>query len=182
MYLNKLKIASTKVICNIFITIGAFFWFFAAMFVIFMITHVAEDRMVALAGGGFMTVMAGGLASVFTFPAVLLKGRIYRAEKYNRIFEEDYDGLVPYLAFEKLTGFTGQRVRSDIRVLTDKNILRNVTYGWEGAMVIMKPETEGDFISVDCPHCGAQVQMRVGGGARCVHCGTYLRSESDYVH
>ena len=99
MYLNKLKIASTKVICNIFITIGAFFWFFAAMFVIFMITHVAEDRMVALAGGGFMTVMAGGLASVFTFPAVLLKGRIYRAEKYNRIFEEDYDGLVPYSAF-----------------------------------------------------------------------------------
>ena len=132
MYLNKLKIASTKVICNIFIAIGAFFWFFAAMFVIFMITHVAEDRMVALAGGGFMTVMAGGLASVFTFPAVLLKGRIYRAEKYNRIFEEDYDGLVPYSAFEKLTGFTGQRVRSDIRVLTDKNILRNVTYGWEG--------------------------------------------------
>ena len=182
MYLNKLKIESTKALCNRLIARGAFFWFFAAMFIIVMITHVVEDRMVALVGGGFMAALTGGIASALTFPSLLLKGRMYRAEKYNRIFEEDYDGLVPYSAFEKLTGFTGQRVRTDIRVLTEKKILRNVTYGWEGAMVIMMPETEGDFISVDCPHCGAQVRMRVSGGARCAHCGTYLRSESDYVH
>ncbi|MBO6008617.1 MAG: hypothetical protein J6P78_08685 [Lachnospiraceae bacterium] len=182
MYLNKLKIESTKALCNVLIAVGAFFWFLAALFIVFIINYLFVDGMLAIVGGGFMTLLTGGIASALTFPPVLLKRRMYRAEKYNRIFEEDYDGMVPYSAFEKLTGFTGQRVRTDIRVLTDKNILRNVTYGLECAMVIMMPDTEGDFISVDCPHCGAQVQMRVGGGARCVHCGTYLRSESEYVH
>jgi ribosomal protein S27E len=59
-----------------------------------------------------------------------------------------------------------------------KKIFKNITYGIEGARIIMKAETGGDFINVDCPNCGAVVTMRSNGGARCAHCGTYLRSES----
>ena len=182
MYLNKLKIESTKVLCNVLIGISSIFWFLAIMFLIYLFMYLHADGIVARVCGTISTLVFGGIASALTFPPILLKGKLYRAEKYNRIFEEDYDGMVPYSAFEKLTGYTGQRVRNDIRSLVGRNILRNVTFGWEGAMVIMKPETVGDFINVDCPNCGAQISMRVDGGARCEHCGTYLRSESEYVH
>ena len=182
MYLNKLKIESTKALCNILIGVSSIFWFLMLLFFIYSFTTVPEYGIMALIAGGICVVFLGGIASILTFPPIILKGRMYRAEKYNRIFEEDYDGMVPYSALEKLTGFTGSKVRNDIRVLVKRNILRNVTFGWQGAMVIMKPETQGDFIHVDCPNCGAPIPMRTGGGARCEHCGTYLRSESEYVH
>ncbi|MBO6008140.1 MAG: hypothetical protein J6P78_06215, partial [Lachnospiraceae bacterium] len=94
MYLNKLKIESTKALCNVLIAVGAFFWFLAALFVVFMIIYLCTVGMLAIVGGGFMTLLTGGIASALTFPPILLKRRMYRAEKYNRIFEEDYDGMV----------------------------------------------------------------------------------------
>ena len=181
MYLNKLKIASTMAICKMLILIGGIVWFITILFMIFTVILAFEEPdkgYVYFVAGAMALLLFGGIASALTFPPISLMRRMYRAEKYNRIFEEDTDGMVSYEVFSRLTGFSGRRVRDDIRILTGKNILRNITYGWEGAMIIMKSETVGDFISVDCPNCGAQVPMRVNGGARCQHCGTYMRSET----
>ncbi len=177
MYLNKLKIASTKFICNFFISLGMSLWFSTLLMVIFALLKAGEDPVMFLFGGAMVVCFFGGIASAFTFPFAMLKKTIYRAEKYNRIFEEDYDGLVSYETFSRLTGYSELKVKNDISILTRKGIFRNVTFGWQGAMVIMMPETQGDFITVDCPHCGSAISMRVNGGARCEHCGTYLRSE-----
>ena len=177
MYLNKLKIASSKVLYNILIWSGIFLAFFTVLCLFATFGELYKGRIYLIAGC-FMMGLFGSISALLITIPLSAKARLYRAEKYNRIFEEDYDGMVPYSAFMKLTGFSGSRVRNDIRILTEKNILRNITYGYEGAMVIMKPDTEGDFISVDCPNCGAAVSMRVTGGARCEHCGTYLRSSS----
>ena len=181
MYLNKLKITSTLTICKILILIGGMAWGMTIMFMIFAVMLAFKDphnMAVYFVACAMALLMLGGISSGLTFPPLILMRRMYRAEKYNRIFEEDTDGMVSYEVFSRLTGFSGKRVRDDIRILTGKNFLRNVTYGWEGAMVIMRPETAGDFISVECPNCGAPVPMRTNGGARCQHCGTYMRSES----
>ncbi|MCR4791378.1 MAG: hypothetical protein K5871_01370 [Lachnospiraceae bacterium] len=181
MYLNKLKIGSTKAVCTILILIGSVVWFITILFLIFSFRSL-DEGVEYLVAGSMALILFGGVATALTVPPALLIRRMYRAEKYDRIFEEDHDGMVSYEVFSRLTGFSVQKVRSDIRVLTEKNIFRNITYGWEGAMIIMKPETEGDFISVDCPNCGASINMRMNGGARCQHCGTYMRSESQNVH
>ena len=181
MYLNKLKMNYTMAVCKVLTVYGGIAWFVTALFITF--TFILAFREpgkgdVYFVAGVMSLLLFGGCASALTFIPLSLMRRMYRADKYNSIFEEDTDGMVSYEVFSRLTGYSGKRVRDDIRILTKRNILRNITYGWEGAMVIMRSETEGDFISVDCPNCGASVPMRVNGGARCQHCGTYMRSES----
>lgn len=182
MYLNRLKIESTKVICNTSLVIAGFIYLIVLICVFaWWSDGTFEDAMYNFAGFLVISILLL-VAFALTFPALMVKKRFYRAEKYNRIFEEDHDGMVPYTALASLTGIPRAKVTSDIRALVQSHILKNITYGWEGAMIIMKADTAGDFISVDCPNCGAPVSMRVNGGARCVHCGTYLKSDSEYVH
>ena len=59
MYLNKLKIESTKAFCNVLIAVGAFFWFLTALFIVFIINYLFVDGMLAIVGGGFMTLLTG---------------------------------------------------------------------------------------------------------------------------
>ncbi len=177
MYLNRLKIESVKFIDNVLLWIAAFFLLFDLPAFVVTFTQYRGDRGMQIIGfilGVIFFLIPVGIIC----GAVSSKRRLVRAEVYNRIFEEDHDGMVSYTNFCKLTGFSASQVRSDISSMYHKKIFKNITYGIEGAMIIMKADTSGDFINVDCPNCGAVVTMRSNGGARCAHCGTYLRSES----
>lgn len=177
MYLNKLKINSETILCNLGLGVAGIFYLLTIIVVSSSFSVIREGRMGIIP---FM-VIAGFcvlIALPFTVIPLSFKRRLYRAEKYNRIFEEDYDGMVSYETFSKLTGFSGSTVRDDIRIMTERRIFRNITYGFAGAMVIMQPSARTDFITVYCPHCGAGVSMRKDGGARCDHCGTYIRTEA----
>jgi hypothetical protein len=177
MYLNKLKIGSQNIVCNLCLGFAGIVYFvFLLLFACsFNIIKNIESSAVPFLVLEIIVLM---IALPFTLIPLSVKRRLYRAAKYNRIFEEDYDGMVSYETFSKLTGFSGSMVRNDIRIMTENGIFRNITYGFAGAMVIMKPSTETDFVTVYCPNCGAAVNMRKTGGARCDHCGTYIRTEA----
>ena len=176
MYLNRLKIESVKFIDNVLLWVAAFIYLFDISCFVVTFTQYPGDRGMQIMGF-IMSLILFLIPTGMVCGSISSKRRLARAEIYNRIFEEDHDGMVSYTNFSKLTGFSTSQVRSDICSLYEKKIFKNITYGIEGAMIIMKAETGGDFINVDCPHCGAVVTMRANGGARCVHCGTYLRSE-----
>lgn len=177
MYLNRLKIGSIQLIDTVLLWVAGFLYFFDVVGFSSTIFELKDDHEMFVVGLVMSTIILF-IAVCLTACPIMSKKMLERAEKYNRIFEEDHDGMVSYENFSQLTGFPIQTVRSDIRKMYKKKIFKNITYGFEGAMIIMKADTAGDFINVECPHCGAQVTMRMNGGARCPHCGTYLRSES----
>ncbi len=179
MYLNRIKMGSLGVLYNVLMGIGGALAIFAVISFLTAFEHTELFAVIL-----FMIVVPNLLivAGLFGF-ALFGKKRLYRAEAYNRIFEEDHDGKIPYEVLSSLTGYSLPRVKNDIAAMTRNGTFRNVTYGRTGAMIIMKAETANDFITVYCPTCAGEVKMRVGGGARCSFCGTYFRSEGqDGLH
>lgn len=177
MYLNRLKIESFRAICNVCLAIAAALLFINGIVISIVIGGVFEEFayiIVLLILEIPMLLLTLGLGA----PALDTKSRILRAEKYNRIFEEDHDGIIPYTALASLTGYSLARVKKDVRIMTDRHIFNNIKYDRNGAMIVMKVDTKTDFITVQCTTCGADVVMRANGGARCSHCGTYLRTEN----
>ena len=178
MYINRFKMDSVLAICNLVFAITGFI---AVVDILFMMFLLILQDMVLFIFFVFLLPIFLILSGIFAI-AWFSKMRLYRADKYNRIFEEDHDGVIPYEALASLTGFNINRVKKDIGSLTGRNIFKNITFDRKGVRIVMKADTETDFITVDCPTCNAPVKMRVGGGARCDHCGTYMRSEIKDVH
>lgn len=176
MYLNRLKIASLRAFYNTMICVAAFIYFFDLLGLVGTLRHISETNVVLAICIIVIPLLC--IATAIVIFTCRSKSRIYRAEKYNRILEEDNDGFIPYEALSSLTGLSLSTVRNDVRFMTERKIFRNVTYDRKGISVIMKVDTSAEFISVQCPTCGAEVRMRINGGARCSHCGTYLRSEA----
>ena len=179
MYLNRIKMGSLGVLYNVLMGIGGVLAFFDVICLCVCIDH--PEMFFAMLFLIFFPV-ALIVTGLFTF-SLTGKKRLYRAESYNRIFEEDHDGKVTYEVISSLTGYPLAKVKKDIAAMTNNGTFKNITFGRAGAMIVMKAETSADFITVYCPTCAGEVKMRIDGGARCSFCGTYFRSEGqDGIH
>jgi len=179
MYLNKIKIGSLKTLFNILIVGAGFFYFAVLIIILAILDHLEEADSVSYVIAVLVTISFFGLIGTgLLVIALRSKKRLYRSEQYNRIFEEDTDGIIPYEALSSLTGYPIAKVRSDISSMVNHHIFRNIRYDRNCATIIMKIDTGADFLTVTCPTCGADIKMRLNGGARCPHCGTYMRSEA----
>ena len=173
MYLNNLKIETQRMIYNFIFGIAIFFLGFAILMNIMIFTRWDEFWILLPT---FVIPIYGATAGMIIFTQ-RKKAILVRAQRYNRVFEEDHDGIVPYDALATLMGLPVQKAKNDIRWMVEHNFLKNIKFDRKCAMIMMKVETSADFITVECPHCGAEVKMRANGGARCSYCGTYMRTE-----
>ena len=173
MYLNNLKIETQRMIYNFIFGIAIFFLGVAVLLT--MMTFVRLEEFALLIPVFIIPLYGAGTG--MTIFSQRKKAILMRAQRYNRVFEEDNDGKVSYGKLSTLMGLSEQKVKNDIRWMIDHNFLKNIKYDRKGATVVMKVETSADFITVECPHCGAEVKMRANGGARCSYCGTYMRTE-----
>lgn len=173
MYLNRIKMGSLNVLYKALMGVGGVLLLFNVICFFTAVEH--SEFFLAIF---IMLMVPGGLviAGLFAFSITGMR-RLYRAENYNRIFEEDHDGKVTYEVLSSLTGYSLSKVKKDVAAMSRNGTFKNVTYGRAGAMIVIKADTVSDFITVYCPTCAGEVKMRKDGGARCSFCGTYFRSE-----
>ena len=100
--------------------------------------------------------------------------RCERANVYGSIFLEDHDGIVTYDTIVGMTGYTPERVISDLRWMVSKGVIANVRLGRAEARALVMPDKKKEIYTVICPNCGNSIVMHANSGAKCDHCGTYM--------
>lgn len=177
VYLNSVKIASSKVLNGILIAVVSLPTFFNGLFVLFALVSEKIDRFAGLIVAAFIFVFfAAGVCLIVWRSLALYK--LSRARIYNSIFEEDHDGIISYESIATMTGLPMPRVIKELMWFTRRDFIRNVTLG-RNAVRVNVLSNEHDFLTVSCPTCGAHVQIRRNGGGRCNHCGTFMRAKGE---
>lgn len=177
MYLNNAKLGALKTVNIIVIIAVALPSLFNLFFVCFVFSPSARGTnpmALFIFAAFFFSLFCGGMAIIFW--RIKAMNRLSRARIYNSLFEEDHDGILTYESIASMTGQTVPKVIKDLNSYSRSNILINLTMGRNAVRVdLMAPNSE--FLTVVCPHCGAHVNIRKGGGGRCDHCGTFMRAK-----
>ncbi|MBO4459906.1 MAG: hypothetical protein J5778_04530 [Clostridiales bacterium] len=177
MYLNNAKIGALKtvnIIVLIVVAVPSLFHLFCTVFVFSPQARGMNPLGLLIFASFFFTLFCGGVGIIIW--RVRAMNRLSRARIYNSLFEEDHDGILTYESIASMTGQPVKKVVNDLMFYSNSNILINLTMGRTAVRVdLLSPNNE--FLTVVCPHCGAHVNIRKGGGGRCDHCGTFMRAK-----
>ena len=177
MYLNNVKIGSSKILNGLLIAIVALPTAINGLFALVAMVSENIDRLTGLfvAAVTFFFFAAGVCLIVWRCMALY---KLSRARIYNSIFEEDHDGIISYESIATMTGLPMPKVIKELMWFTRRDFIRNVTLG-RNAVRVNVLSNEHDFLTVSCPTCGAHVNIRRNGGGRCNHCGTFMRAKGE---
>ncbi len=87
------------------------------------------------------------------------------------------------LLISELSGSVGKssgQVSKELRWLIAKGYVTNCSFAVDGVEKVVLnnvPESRGEFIVVECPHCGAGNSIRRGASGRCEYCGGQIKGE-----
>lgn len=178
MYLNKVRLATSKIINGGVIVLFALPALFNILVLIFGITELDTKK--------YGAVVPLLMCAVFFFMLLVDIGviiwrtwAIHRASKariYNSLFEEDHDGIITYDSIASMTGNSVAGAVKELMWLVNNHFIVNITLGRTAARVDVLPG-DNEFVVLSCPSCGAQVNIRKGGGGKCEHCGTFMREK-----
>ena len=178
MYLNKARMAGSKILNGIVIALFAL----PAIINIFVLVFAFTELDVRKYGIVVHLMMIGLFFFMLLFDIGIIIWRVWaikrltRARIYNSMFEEDHDGIITYDSIASMTGNSVAGAVKELMWLVNHNYIVNITLGRTAARVDVLPG-DNEFVVLSCPCCGAHVNIRKGGGGKCEHCGTFMREK-----
>lgn len=187
MYIKKVQYYILKIISGF----GTYFWgflFWAMVFGMLMDMTMGNDDFVN-------TDIPSITMGLFTFWIVhcFLRYWIGKLKIYNSILANDADGFMHVKVVAKALGFTEEKVISDIRFLSKMHLFKNIVLKKNdlNSMVIVLGNAENNGsvemgkpqkITVICPNCGGQNDIRPGFVTACRFCsGSLEEGEGKHV-
>ena len=121
------------------------------------------------------------LSLIWLYICLRRRGRLDAAGRYASVFAGDRDGEIPVQELARMLKKNRAAVVKELRWLVEKGYVVNCGFVTEDVEKVVlegaKGQTEGGFISVECPHCGAGNLLRRGAAGKCEYCGGYLSAD-----
>lgn len=165
MYLNNLKINSSKIFYKLLLTIGIVGTILTGAVLIF----AAIDGMDSV--GGFVFCLLIFLFNIFLiYRFVVVKRNIENAFFYSRYFEGDLDGYIYTSALRNITNKDTNTINSELKKLINKHYLTNVELEQKNNMYVIKLLSQTE--KCQCKNCGAVFNKSVNFTGTCPYCGS----------
>ena len=76
-----------------------------------------------------------------------------------------------------------EMVRKDIKYLLEKDLIEGVIYNEVDDLLIYYDDSRKgkDLININCPNCGALVELQRGGKVRCTYCNAIVEAEEEKI-
>ncbi len=186
MYLGKTKIALKKVIAVLLIIFSGFFVFIGVCGVFLassrLINGIEKEKYSEYLYVYIVLIISFGMLLGISINMFRLAGK---ANKFNSIFENDPDGQ---LSVEKTALLFGMPVFKFVKLfdkLVKKGYLVNCSLDNSGEQLLIVlnnggRSTQQKFDIINCPHCGAANDIKLGFVEKCKYCGNKLpENEAD---
>lgn len=174
MYLNKVKIWTGRILYILALLpcagASAILLLYMQLIVTNQVSVRAEDVSIT------STILGAFLFGTIVFYRKLRN--ILHAEKMNRFFEEDEDGLVAIADVAKYMNMEQKKCFSFFIDCVGKGILENCMIFQEDPTYILlengRNKIHEKFIVLHCNSCGAPNTLRIGFENSCKYCGAVL--------
>lgn len=164
MYLNNLKINSSKFFYKLLLTIGIVGTILTGAVLVF----TAID---GISVGGFVFGLLFFLFNIFLiYRFLVVKRNIENAFFYSRYFEGDLDGYIYTSALRNITDKDTNTINRELKALINKHYLKNVELQQKNNMYVIKLLSQTE--KCQCKSCGAVFDKSVNFTGTCPYCGS----------
>lgn len=181
MYLGKTRIFITKFISVVLICIHGLLLFIAVCGFFMDISGKISGTVTAEEFAQQMSIcipLAAGCGFIIAMSIYMIKFA-GEAFYFNSIFENDPDGIIPVEKTARIYGMVPIKYIKLFNRLVKWGYLKNCTISNEsGELSIVlnngRKKTEQKFDVIQCPHCGAANDIKLGFVEKCRYCGNKL--------
>lgn len=174
MYLSKSKIIFSNIISSVLLLVSIPFVFLGIVgFLMDFFKFLGENDMEVKRELRQSLGIAVGILMFFGTILIISLKRFNiagKANKFNNVFENDTDGVIPLSSVSVIFGLTEDKFIKLFDKMIKKGYIINCYIEYNDTPRIMIKNVSEQLVAVKCPNCGASNNIKVGQSGICEYC------------